>query len=396
AGGTTVSVAGDAAALVALLLELRGAGVGWVSALLAAELIPVVLLAPLTGRVVDAVDNRRLLVAALGGQALLAAPLALTRTPWLVVTLFAVLSGLSAFVRPAVSALIPTLSGEAAATSAYAWVATGTGIGWIAGPALGGVLTAAFGLATALWADAATFLVLAVACSRLSQTRRVGRAPADVPRLGGARILWRDVVLRGSLLVTALAVSCAVVDNVAAPFRFVDQLGANASGYGAYLALWGAGALVGSQLPRRLPAAWMPAVLAAGNLLCGVGIVGIGLAPNLAAALVASSLGGIGNGLANVSMGALLAARVRPEERGRGFASAAALIQASTGAGTVAGAPLVAALGAGTTMIDAGAVSAVVSAAAVAWSLHQRPNFGAPSGHHPRGMSDSNAKVRGG
>src|SRR5262245_29148235 len=77
AAGLALSTAGDAAALVALLLRLQPHGSAWVAGLLAAELIPYVVLAPLTGRVVDRFETRRVLLIALAGQAVLCVPLAL-------------------------------------------------------------------------------------------------------------------------------------------------------------------------------------------------------------------------------------------------------------------------------------------------------------------------------
>lgn len=363
-----VSVAGDSAALVALLLELHTVAVGWVSAVLAAELVPFVVLAGVSGRLVDRVDNRRLLVLALLGQALVVAPLAVVRTPWAIVALVLALAAVSTVVRPAVSAMVPVLAGEERATTGYAWVATGNGVGWIVGPALGGLLTAAFGVATALLADAGSFLVLAAACAALSRTRGrrpSGEAEAAAPRRGMA-ILRRDLVLRWSVVVTAVVVMCAVIDNVAAPFRFVDELGSSSAEYGGYLALWGVGVLAGAQAGRRLRAASLPRVLALGNLCCGLGILGIGLAPGLAVAFVASAFGGIGNGLENVALSALVAGRVVPEERGRVFAAVAAVVQAGTGVGTVTGAPVVAVLGAGSAMAAAGATAAAVALLALA------------------------------
>lgn len=369
ATGIMVSTAGDAAALIALLYQLRGDGVGWVSALLAAELLPAVLLAQTLGRLVDRVDNKRLLVIGLAAQAVLVVPLAFVRSPLLIVVLFTVLIAMASLVRPAISAMIPALSGEERMASAYAWVATGSGIGWIAGPAAGGLLMAAFGLRTTLLVDAATFVVLALVCSRLRATRG-GHIDVDTPesRLSGARILWRNAILRNSLLVSGLVIMCAVVDNVAAPFRFVDQLGTGAGGYGAYLALWGVGALVGAQLPRRLPPTTLPIMLAVGNLLTGAGILGIGVAPSLAVALIASVVGGIGNGLENVAVSALVANQVQPDARGRAFASVGALFQVSTGLGTLAGAPLVAVFAAGATMAGAGGLTVLVSMGAVLWA----------------------------
>ena len=370
AAGLTVSVVGDSAALVAILLELRGHGVGWVSAALAADLVPFVLFASYSGRLVDRVDNRRLLVISLIAQGALVVPLALVRSAWLIVALVFAVAGFSTVVRPATNAMVPVLAGEDKAPSAYAWLATGNGIGWIAGSAAGGLLTSAFGVTTALLVDAATFAVLAFACSLLSRTRGRSADSHDQQRpLGGMAILLQDRLLWWSVVVTAIAVASAVVDNVAAPFRFLDQLHTSSSGYGFYLSLWGLGALGGSQLPRRIPATGMPAALAVGNAVSGLGVLGIGLAPNLGVALGASTFGGVGNGIANVALSALVTGRVVEEQRGRAFASVAALIQTGVGAGTVAGAPLVAWLAAGHAMAAAGALCALISGVTVVWTL---------------------------
>jgi MFS family permease len=370
--GLSVSTAGDAAALVAILLELRGAGVVWISAALGADLVPFILFAPLSGRLVDRVDNRRLLVAALALQGAVVLGLAFVRQPGLVVGLVFVVASFSTVVRPATNAMVPVLAGDELAPSAYAWVATGTAIGYTAGYAAGGLLTAAFGLRGALLADTATFVVLAVACSLLSASRSGRPVAESAPRLGGMAILWRSAVLRWSVLVTAVTVACAVVDNVAAPFRFIDQLHTTSAGYGFYLALWGAGSLIGAQLPRRVGVALMPAALAAGNAISGLGVFGIGVAPDLSFALAASTAGGVGNGIANVAVSALVSGRVDESERGRAFATVSAFIQTGVGAGTIAGAPLVAAFGAGHAMAAAGALTVLIGGAATVWTFTHR------------------------
>jgi MFS family permease len=370
ATGLTVSTVGDSAALVAILLELRGHGVGWVSAALGADLVPFVLFASYSGRLVDRVDNRRLLVISLVAQGALVVPLAFVRTAWVIVALVFAVASFSTLVRPATNAMVPVLAGERDAPSAYAWLATGNGIGWIAGSAAGGLLTSAFGVTTALLVDAATFAALAVACSLLSATRSHGGDSHDQERpLGGLAILWLDRVLFWSVAVTAIAVACAVVDNVAAPFRFLDQLHTSSSGYGFYLSLWGLGALGGSQLPRLIPTTRMSAALAVGNAVSGLGVLGIGLAPNLGLALAASTFGGVGNGISNVALSSLVTGRVSEAQRGRAFASVAALIQTGVGVGTVTGAPLVAVLAAGNAMAAAGALAALISVVTVVWTL---------------------------
>jgi MFS family permease len=385
AAGMLISVAGDAAATVALLLELHTHGTVWVSAMLAAELVPFPLFASLSGRLVDRVDNRRLLVAALLAQGAVAVPLAFVRSPWAIVALVFTLAIASTVVRPAVNAMVPVLASEARAPSGYAWIATATSVGWIGGPALGGGLTAAFGVTATLLVDAGTFVVIAAACGLLAATRgRSGSAEATPDHHGGMSIVWRDSVLRWSLLATVVVVACAVIDNVAAPFRFLDQLDASSAEYGGYLALWGIGALGGAQLPRRLRPDVLPAALAAGNALCGLGILGIGLAPDVAVAFGSSVVGGIGNGIANVSLNALVASRVAADQRGRAFAATGGIIQSGTGLGTIAGAPLVSALTASRAMITAGGVAAAIATVTAAWSARTWRNSRFEVAHNPR------------
>jgi MFS family permease len=371
AAGIGVSAAGDTAALVALLLRLAPEGSGYVAALLAAQLIPVVVLAPLVGQLVDRVETRSVLLVAVVGQALAAIPLALVTGPIATIALFLVVGVCNAAVRPAINALVPAVVGEDRATHGYAGVALGQNLGWIAGPVAGGALVAAFGTRTALLVDAATFAALALACL-LVRTRRPPRpaaAAGDDDRRHQARVgfqvLWRDRVLRVVLVVSAISVACAVVDNVAAPFRFVDQLGTTSTGYGIYVALWGVGVLAGSQLPPRIPDRHERFVPVTGHLLCAVGIAAIGLAPTVALALIASVAGGVGNGIANVSQTALVGRRVPEHQRGRAFAANGAVLQAGNASGTAAAGPIVALLGAGTAMALCGALGALAAGVGV-------------------------------
>jgi MFS family permease len=378
AGGQAICVAGAAAALVALLLRLRPNGSGWVAALLAAELVPFIVCAPLSGRVVDRFETRRVLVTALAGQAAVALPLAVLVTPWSTVALFAALNALSTLVRPATAALVPAIVGPADAPRGYARLATGAGLGYLVGPALGGLVTGSLGASTALLLDAATFALLAAAVGLVRARRTPAGRTAD--RSGkhrtwsGFGLLWRSPVLRAALLISAVATGCAVVDNVAAPFRFIDQLGADDLGYGLYLTVWGAGALLGVQLVPRLPDRRHPAALAIGNLLMGIGIAGIGIAPTVVLAQVASAVGGIGNGLVNVTENALIARYTPADRHGQAFAAAGAVMQTAIGVGTAVAAPLVATAGAGHAMTIAGGLAAAAALLGLAYTSTAHPS----------------------
>ncbi|HEU5266145.1 MAG TPA: MFS transporter, partial [Jatrophihabitans sp.] len=235
----------------------------------------------------------------------------------------------------------------------------------IIGPALGGLLTGAVGATSTLLVDAASFALLTIAVAFVRSRRPPAAAPDRAIGVGaweGFRLLWRSPVLRIALQVSAVATGCAVVDNVAAPFRFLDQLGTGDFGYGVYLTVWSAGALIGVQLLPHLAPRHHGAALAAGNLLTGLGIAGIGVAPSLAVAFASSLVGGFGNGLVNVAQNVLIAAHTPREQHGRAFAAAAAVMQAAIGIGTAAAAPLVTTFGAGRAMAGAGALAALAAA----------------------------------
>src|SRR5690348_8109900 len=74
----SLSWLGDLVAEVALVLRMQshGYGASAVAALLIANAVPIVLLSGVVGRVVDAVDNRRLLVLSSLAQAVVCAVLA--------------------------------------------------------------------------------------------------------------------------------------------------------------------------------------------------------------------------------------------------------------------------------------------------------------------------------
>ncbi len=379
--GLGVSTAGDAAALVTLLLRLRPEGSGWVAALLAGELIPVILLASVAGLVVDRFDSHRVLVIGLIGQGVLAVPLALISSPVATIVLFTGLNAVATFVRPATSTLVPVITGPDDAARGYSRIATGSSFGWILGPAAGGLLTGSLGSRTTLLLDALTFAVLAASASLLRARRPPVAAPPgldDQFRRGGFALLWHSPVLRTALLVSAIGTACAVVDNVAAPFRFVDQLGASSTEYGLYLTIWGAGALLGVQVMARRRGRGLVLALAGGNLLIGLAIAGIGAAPTLVLAFVASAVGGIGNGMINVAQNALVAAHTPAAAHGRAFSAASATSQTAIGVGTAAGSPLVSLLGANVAMIGAGALSAVTATGGLAQALYRGSRRRAP------------------
>jgi predicted MFS family arabinose efflux permease len=185
--GQTISQLGDwfnAVAVYALLLDLTGSAtaVAW---MMIVQFLPVAVVGPLAGVVVDRVDRRRLMIATdlLRGSLILG--LLLVRRPsdvWIAYVVMALTVGGSAFFEPARTATIPNLTSPdelvpANALSSATWSAM-----LAIGASLGGVVTAAAGREVAFIVNAASFFVSAVFIART----RYDATPAARPR----RIGW--------------------------------------------------------------------------------------------------------------------------------------------------------------------------------------------------------------
>jgi MFS family permease len=140
-----VSHLGDGAALVALVVyvqQIQGRGVA-VSALLLAGTLPT-LLGPLAGALVDRVEQRRLMLGALAGQAVLYGAMAavLPSFPVLLV-LVAAASLLATVFAPAGRSVVPSLVPPTDLVRANSWMGMALTFQGTIGPAVGGVLFAA-------------------------------------------------------------------------------------------------------------------------------------------------------------------------------------------------------------------------------------------------------------
>jgi MFS family permease len=149
-----------------------------------AELLPVLTLGLLGGALADVIDRRRLVLSTELALMALSAALAVNSTfrQGSVVLIF-VVAGLSAgawsLQRPALDALLPRLVERDELTAAGAISTFQTTVGMLAGPALGGVLIAALGLAATYAVDVATFAVSLV----LLQAMRAVPPPPDARRV---------------------------------------------------------------------------------------------------------------------------------------------------------------------------------------------------------------------
>ncbi|MEV0003323.1 MFS transporter [Micromonospora sp. NPDC050980] len=340
-----VSSCGDFLAATALTLALQSAGAGGlaVSGLLLAATLPLVALAPLTGRLADRVDSRVLLVTAGLVQAGICVALAYAKDPVLVVALVALLATGLAVTQPVLAALVPVMVRAADLPRAGALNQTAGTLGALAGPALAGLLVGQFGTRVPLLVDAVSYLALVVA-GLLIRTRRGGRGvAADVA--GAATPGWR--LRRDPLLLVMVGSVAAVVGavgaiNVIEVFFIRETLDSSTIVYGLVTGSWTLGIVLGAWLFARVARR-----LADDGALLGAGLVLLGgcCLAVLASAAVPSAwllvpiwlLGGVGNGGNNVFDQLLLARRVPEVARGRAFAAFGAAVQGAGMGGYLVG-----------------------------------------------------------
>lgn len=346
AGARGVSACGDFLAATALALALQQAGAGGVavSGLLLAAAVPLAVLAPVTGRIADRVDSRKLLVGAGVAQAAICVALAFAGDPVVIIALVALLSCGLAVTQPTLAALLPAMVRRADLPKAAGINQTAGTIGMLVAPALAGVLVGQFGARVPLLLDAVSYLSL-VAAGLLIRTRRAqaGRPAQAAP------VTWR---LRDDRLVAVMVGAIAAVVagvgaiNVIEVFFIRETLGASTTMFGLVSASWTGGMLLGALLFGRLGARWTDAgrlvrlCLLLSAAICAIVLLGAGVWHVLL--LVPLWLvGGICNGGINVFTNVVMAERVPTEVRGRAFATMGAAIQGAGVVGYVVGGPLV-------------------------------------------------------
>jgi MFS family permease len=269
-----ISDAGDWLLLVALpivVFGLTGSALGTAAAF-AAELAPGVVLAPLGGRLADALDRRRLMIALSVLQAVALLPLLLVGGGHglaIVYTVIVVQASLAALFDPAKNALLPSLVDARRLVSANSLMGLGSAVGRLAGGPLGGLLLAAGSIHAIVGADALSFATAAVLIARVprtprpddgsSPTRLVTRRRAE----GGVRPVLRDGRTRAAMLVAVVASTAQGIFVVLFIVFVARRLHGGSAEIGLLRGVQAVGAIGGGLLLARRGDRWRPVVLVA-------------------------------------------------------------------------------------------------------------------------------------
>ncbi|HSP92209.1 MAG TPA: MFS transporter [Vicinamibacterales bacterium] len=195
--GQIVSQLGDwfnSVALYALLLELTGTATS-VALMIIVQFLPMAVIGPVAGVVVDRVNRRRLMIATDVVRGLAVLVLLLVRRPdqvWIIYLVMGAVVSMTAFFEPARTAVIPNLTTRSQLLTANA-LSSATWSAMLAiGAGLGGVVTALFGRNVAFLVNAVSFLASAVIIARTS----FDAAPPAVKRPAG----WASLTGFGDLV----------------------------------------------------------------------------------------------------------------------------------------------------------------------------------------------------
>jgi len=324
--GQTVSLSGTWMQSVAqawLVLKLTGSGTA-LGLVIALQFLPVLVLGPAGGLLADRFDKRRLLYATQAGAGLVALLLGvLVATDvvrlWMVYVLAAALGVTSAVDSPARQTFVLEMVGADQLVNAVTLNSVMVNLARVLGPAAAGAVIATAGLAPCFLLNAASFVAVLVALSRM-RTDELDRTAPQARRKGqlrdGLRYVRSTPALAVPLMMMAvigtLAYEFAVVLPLMARFTFHGDAGT----YSLMTAAMGGGAVVGglwtASRPRRSPLA-----LARIALIFGAVILAAAAAPSLSFELAALVLVGASS-TSFLSLGnSTLQLSTAPEMRGR-------------------------------------------------------------------------------
>ena len=274
-----------------------------VSMVQVASSLPMFLFALPAGALADIVDRRRFLVAVEILISVISTVFAFLIWRDVVTSrlllVFTFLMGISAALEaPAWEAIVPALVSKRDLESAVVANGVGVNISRAIGPALAGILVAAWGIAAPFWINAISNVGVIASLVWWRSPQKVSRTfPAErfiEANRSGLRYAKNNPPLRATLIRTVSFFLFASAYWALLPLMVRTQIRGNAELYGGLLGGIGVGALVGAYLLPRLGKRLGPDRLVAGGTLCtALSLVLYGLALEPFVALIASFLAGL-------------------------------------------------------------------------------------------------------
>jgi MFS family permease len=333
-------------------------------------------LSPLAGLLGDHQDRRRVMVGSeFAGAMCFLAMAAATASPAALLGLRVLASIASAPLEPATNAALPSLVPGQELDRANAAMSRAGTAGCLVGVAIAGVMLPYMGGASVFFLNALTFLVSATVIFSL----RGDFKPLPTQRgkmIAGFGFLRQEPLL-GTLSLAYAIVFLGIGITIPLEVVIADKFGAGTTGYAAMIVLWGAGGVLGAGAGNTLRVrSEKTKVIGFAALGIAAALFAVGTAPNFAVVLAGMAVGGIGQGLWEVTQTSL-AQRLTPDGlRGRVFAAIGAAMQISIALGLLLSDVVTAAIGpTGAFAVAGGTVAAaalLLIAVAIPAELHSR------------------------
>ena len=284
-----------------LVLQLTNSPL-WLGLLGLSFALPMVILPPIGGAVVDRVDRIRLLYITQTGQMLNALALALVTflgmtTVWHILAASFIGASLLAFDNPARNALIPNIVPPRDLLNALSLNGAIYSGAALVGPALAGVLLVPLGAAALFLINAVSFIAMLASLRSMTGVPTHGGAviiPLKASVYAGFSYVRHDRVLRTLLLLFAFTALFGRSYQGLLPIFARDIWHGGAEGYGLLLSSSGAGALVGAfglaflrEIKRREPA------LIISGLLFSLSLILFAMSPSLTIGILLLFIAGV-------------------------------------------------------------------------------------------------------
>jgi MFS family permease len=281
-----------------LILEMTSSPL-WVSAMVGAPTVPLLVLALPAGAAADLFNRRSILAVSAATMMLAASGMAYfafthVDSPTLLVILGLVLGVGVAFFNPAWQAIVPALVPQHMVPGAIALNSASGGVATALGPAMGGLLVATVGPAWSFVAATAGYGVMLVTSYF---TRASGTEPESdslpIAIAGGIRYLrfsdgYLALLLLGSCFGFTSAALRAMLPNLTS-----ESLGGDAGLYGLLLGVFGAGAMVGGLTRHRGAHLLGRRMIPLSIMAFGFAGVLVGAVPNLTLVIVGVAVSGL-------------------------------------------------------------------------------------------------------
>lgn len=259
--------------------------------------LPLLLLGPLSGRSVDRIGPRRVLIATqilFTLLSLLVAVLAATGTArmWMLLAVVAATGMVTAPDGAARQVYVVELVGSERVAGAISLNAIVNNASRVLGPALGAVVLGTAGVAACCTLNALSFLPpLAIVLRRRPESTAGAAAPRAGVKIGGLRYAWGNPTIRACLLL-AVASGMLFNLNVPVPLLATQVLHLGGSGFGLLMATFGLGAIPGALLAAAGPAKPQGRTVAVLATATGLAVLATAYAPNVPLAFTGMAVTG--------------------------------------------------------------------------------------------------------